>query len=357
MNKESKTFLKNFLSQCAPSGFEEPAQKVWVDRTKKYADSVTVDVMGNAIAVLNPDAKFKVMLAGHCDEIGLIVTHIADNGFIHISSLGGIDRSTLPGSEVWIQTDKKGFVKGVIGKKAIHLETGSERGHIPKIKDLYIDIGAKNKKDVYKLGVEVGNTTTHKPNYLELANNQISSKACDDRVGGFVISEVIKRLSTNKRLKVGVYAVSTVQEETGLRGATTGAYGVCPNVGIAVDVTFSTDTPSSDKSILGNIKLGDGVAVSIGPANNRKLNKLLKSVGKKKKIKMQLCADGSPNGTDTAVIQLSQSGVATALLSLPVRYMHTPVETVSLDDLESAVKLIVEIILSLKPTSKFIPKG
>lgn len=355
MQNESKKFLKNFLQQCGPSGFEEPAQKVWVDRTKKYAHKVTRDVMGNAIAVLNPEAKFKVMLAGHCDEIGFIITHIDDNGFLYMSTLGGIDKTTIPGSEVYIKTDKNGFVKGIIGKKAIHLETSSERGKTSAIKDLYIDIGAKNKKDVNKLGIEIGDTVTYKPNYLELNNDIISSKACDDRVGGFIISEVIRILST-KKFNIGVYAVSTVQEETGLRGATTGAYGVNPDVGIAIDVTFATDTPNSNKNQLGDIRLGKGAVLHPSPADNRILHKLLKDIAKKNKINYQIQPCGNPDGTDTAVIQLTRSGVATALISIPNRYMHTQVETVSLKDLCSAVDLIVKTILSLKSSSKFIPK-
>ena len=354
MNKESKQFLQSFLEQCGPSGFEEPAQKVWVDRTRKFADKVSVDVMGNAIAVLNPKAKFKVMLAGHCDEIGFIVTHINSDGFIYIEPLGGIDRTTVPGSEIWVSTSK-GVVKGVIGKKAIHLETASERGKVAKLSDVYIDIGAKNKKDAQKR-VEIGDTATYKPNYLELGNDIISSKACDDRAGGFIISEVLKILSAKKnKLNVGVYAVSTVQEETGLRGATTGAFGVNPDVGIAVDVTFSSDTPGSSKTELGDVQLGKGIVIHPGPANNRKLYALVKKTGKKKKIKFQIQTSGYPDGTDTAVIQLTREGVATVLLSIPNRYMHTQVETISIKDLESASKLIAETILSLKEKNDFIP--
>jgi len=355
MNKESKQFLKNFLMERAPSGFEEPAQEVWVDRTKKYSDSIKRDVMGNAIAVLNPKAGFKVMLAGHCDEIGFIITHVNSDGFIYVESLGGVDTLTVPGSEVWIQNEKK-VIKGVIGKKAIHLTEYSNRNKGLKIKDIYIDIGAKNKKDALKK-VEIGNPVTFKPNYLELENDLISSKACDDRAGGFVISEVIKILSTKKdKLKVGVYATSTVQEEVGLRGATTGAFGINPNVGFAVDVTFSTDTPGSSKTENGDVVLGNGVVLHPGCANNRKLYKLIKEVAKKKKLKYQIQSSGSPGGTDTSAIQLTRSGVATLLLSLPLRYMHTQVEVVALKDLENTAKLIAETILALKPNMEFIPK-
>lgn len=355
MNKESKQFLKNFLKQCAPSGFEEPAQKVWVDRTKNYADSVKRDVMGNAIAILNPKAEFKVMLAGHCDEIGFIITHVTKEGFIYVESLGGVDKATVPGSEVWIHSNK-GIVKGVIGKKAIHLQTSDERGKNLKIKDIYIDIGAKDDKEVFKK-IEIGDPVTFRPNYLELGNDLISSKACDDRVGGFVISEVIRILSSQKnKLKIGVYATSTVQEEVGLRGATTGAFGINPDVGFAIDVTFATDTPGSSKTENGDVVLGNGVVIHPGCANNRKLYKLVKQVATKKKLKYQIQSSGYPGGTDTSAIQLTRSGVATLLLSIPSRYMHTQVEVVSLKDLENTAKLIAETILALKPNMEFIPK-
>lgn len=355
MNKEPKQFLKKLLEQCAPSGFEEPIQRVWYDRTIAYADAMKRDIMGNAIAILNPDSEFKVMLAGHCDEIGFIVTYINSDGFIYVEPLGGIDRTTVPGSEVWIATSK-GTVKGIIGKKAIHLETADERGKVAKIKDIYIDIGVMNKKDALKK-VSVGDTVTFRPNYLELGNDRISSKGCDDRVGIFIVSEVIRILSAKKtKLKVGVYGVSTVQEEVGLRGATTGAYGINPNVGFAIDVTFSSDTPEASKEQLGDVVLGKGAVVRPGPANNRRLYELVRKVGDKKKIKYQVQASGYPGGTDTDAIQMTKSGVATVLMSIGNRYMHTQVETVSLNDLESGAKLIAETILELKPTSNFIPK-
>lgn len=355
MKSEHKQFLQKLLSQSAPSGFEEPIQKVWVERTKKYADLIKRDVMGNAIAILNPQAKFKVMLAGHCDEIGFIVTHISEKGYIYIEALGGIDKSTLPGTEVWIQTDKD-FVKGIIGKKAIHLEKSSERGKVSDIKDVFIDIGAKNKKEALKK-VEVGNTVTFKPNYLELNKDIISSKACDDRAGSFIVSEVIRILSEKRtKLNVGVYGVSTVQEETGLRGATISTYGIAPDVGIAIDVTHSSDVPNLSETTLGNIELGKGVVIHPCPCNNVQLYKLAKDIAKKKKIKHQVQASGYAGGTDTEVMQLSKDGVATMLLSIPVRYMHTPVETMSIKDIESTINLIVETILKMNNKTNFLPK-
>jgi putative aminopeptidase FrvX len=355
MNPESKEFLGKLLMESGASGFEENPQRVWRKRTKKYADKVDTDIMGNSIAVLNPKAEYKIMLAGHCDEIGLILTHISAEGFLYFDTIGGIDRSVVCGSHVDILTEK-GKVRGIIGKKAIHLETAAERGKVPKIKDLYIDIGATSKKDAKKV-VEVGDSVTFIPNYTELRNGIFTSKACDDRVGAFVASEVIKILSKKRnKLKVGVYSTATVQEEVGLRGATTSAFGINPNVGFAIDVSWTSDTPEACKKELGEVDLGKGGILHPGPANNRILYNLVKSVGKSGKIPYQVQSSGYPDGTDTAAIQLSRSGVATVLISIPNRYMHTMVETCAYKDLENTAKLIANTILKIKPTTSFIPR-
>lgn len=357
MDKESKRFLIDLLKQCGPSGFEEKAHKVWCDRTKKYADSIQRDVMGNSIAILNKDANFKIMLAGHCDEIGFIITHISDEGFLYVEAIGGIDRSVIAGTQVTIQTEK-GDVLGIIGKKAIHLELGTERGKALKIKDAYIDVGFKNKKDAEK-SVQVGDPVSFSPNFLELKNDLFSSKGCDDKVGAFVVSEVLKILhSKRKQLNknVGIYSTATVQEEVGLRGAVTSAFGINPDVAFATDVTFSSDTPDANKKELGDVKLGKGGVIHPGPANNKILYNLVKKVAKKKNIPFQIQSSGYPDGTDTSAIQLSRGGTATVLVSIPNRYMHTQVETCSYRDLESMSKLIAETILNIKPDMNFIPK-
>ncbi len=355
MKPESKEFLKNLLMESGASGFEESPQRVWTERTKKYTDCIKTDVMGNTTAVLNPEAKYKVMLAGHCDEIGFIITYISDEGFLYFEAIGGIDKCVVCGSHVDILT-QKGKVRGIIGKKAIHLETSDERGKVPKLKDLYIDIGASSKKDAKKV-IEVGDCVTFIPNYTELRNGIFTSKACDDRVGSFIVSEVIKILSLQKSLlKVGVYGVSTVQEEVGLRGATTSAYNINPDVGFAIDVSFSSDTPEANKKELGEVELNKGCILHPSPACNRKLLEMIKKVAKKNKIPYQIQATGYPDGTDTAAIQLSRAGSATALISIPNRYMHTMVETCAFNDLENTAKLIAKTILQLKPGMDFIPK-
>lgn len=357
MNKESKDFLQSLLIESSPSGFEEGVQNIWRTRTEKYADRVIRDVLGNTTAILNSSADFKVMLAGHCDEIGFIITHISDDGFLYFEEIGGIDRAVLSGSQVIISNSKN--VKGIIGKKAIHLEDSDDRGKVPKIKDLFIDIGANNKKDVEKL-VAVGDPVSFLSNYLPLQNDNFSSKGCDDKVGAFVVSEVIKILSKHKAklqaLQVGVYATATVQEEVGLRGAIVSAYNINPDIGFAVDVCFSSDTPTCEKKELGNVELGKGGVVHPGPVTNRILLELIKKVSKRKNIPHQIQACGCPDSTDTGMIQLSRTGTATALISIPNRYMHTMVETCSFKDLESTAKLIAETILAINPKMDFIPK-
>ncbi|HSG31572.1 MAG TPA: M42 family metallopeptidase [Thermodesulfobacteriota bacterium] len=354
MDKESKQFLVNLLNQSGPSGFEEETAKVWIDRTTKYADRVNKDVMGNSIACLNEGTSVKVMLAGHCDEIGFIVSHISDKGFIHIQPIGGIDRVTVSGAHVDILTEK-GKIRGVIGKKAIHLEDYNEYGKAPKYPDILVDIGAKNKKDALK-SVQIGDPVSYTPNFTELKNGIFSSKGCDDKVGAFVVSEVIKILSKKKdKLKVSVYAVATVQEEVGLRGATSGAYQVNPDVAFAVDVGWATVAPQGDVREIGTVNLGKGPVLHAGPVNNRKLLTLLKKVAKQKKIAYQLTSTGRPGGTDTSEIQLSRGGTATSLISIPNRYMHTQVETCAFKDLELTAKLIAETIVAIKPNTDFIP--
>ncbi len=365
MQKESKKFLCDLFDQCGPSGFEEDAQACWSKRTKKYANKVTRDVHGNAIAVLHPKPRPKpkskkekairrVMLTGHCDEIGFIITHISDDGFLHIANIGGIDPGVLPGSQVKVMTSK-GYLDGVIGKKPIHLMEPEDRKKTTQVKDLWVDIGAKDRKDALKV-VRVGNPVAFAQNFLELKNGIFSSKGCDDKVGAFVVSEVIKILSKKQTLDVEVWSVSTVQEEIGLRGARTSAFRVDPEIAIAVDVGFASDTPGIDKRVVGEVSLGKGPVLHAGPNINRALGKLLETTGKKKKIDCQFSSEPGATGTDANALQITREGVATALVSIPNRYMHTMVETCSFSDLENTAKLIAETILAITPKMNFIPK-
>lgn len=353
LGKDSMMFLENLLNSSGPSGFEIETAKIYREYTAKFADRVYTDVMGNSIAVLNEKAELKVMLAGHYDEIGFQVVYISDEGYIYFRNVGGIDRLTVPGTEIEILTNK-GRIPGVIGKKPIHLVKEKERDTVPKLEDLWIDIGAENKKEASNI-VSIGDPIAVRSNYKRLGKNKIMSKGMDDKIGAFVAAETLRELSA-KKISCAVYAVGTVQEELGLRGATPSAFGIDPHVGFAIDVGFATDVPDIPKKESGDLKLGKGPALSRNADNNPVLLKKLTDVAKKKKIKYQVKAGfRASGGTDTSTIQLTRSGVATALISIPNRYMHTPVEICDIRDVEGAIKLLAETIATLKPGESFVP--
>ncbi|MFC1461564.1 M42 family metallopeptidase [Verrucomicrobiota bacterium] len=352
MNKESLAFLKELMKQPSPSGFEVPAQKVIKARMKAFADKVTTDVHGNVIGVLNEKAGLKVMLAGHVDEIGLMITHVDDNGFIYFATIGGWDLIMAVGQRVCI-LGKNGTVLGVVGRKPVHQIDPEERNKKVKVEDLWIDIGASNKKDGLK-AVAIGDPVVVQPDFIELRNGLVSSRAFDDRVGAWVVVEVL-RLLKRKKLNVAVHAVSTVQEELGLRGATTSSYAIHPDAGIAVDVGFASDFPGGDPKKTGEVSLGKGPILHTGANINPILGNMLRSRAKSKKIKYQMQPEPRATGTDANTIQLSRGGCATALVSIPNRYMHSPVEVVSLKDLDGAAALIAETILAMSGRENFIP--
>ena len=352
MNKESLLFLKELMRQPSPSGFEVPAQKVIRARMQSSADKITTDVHGNVIGVLNEKAPLKVMLAGHVDEIGLMITHIDNKGFIYFATIGGMDPVVAVGQRVCI-ISQHGPVRGVIGRKPIHLMDPGEKGKELKMDDLWIDIGARDKKDALK-AVNVGDPLVINPDFIEMRNGLVSSRAFDDRIGAWVIVEVLRTLK-NRRLKVAVHAVSTVQEEVGLRGAITSAYNIHPDAGIAVDVGFASDCPGVDPKKVGDISLGKGPILHVGANINPVLGKLLITTAKKNRIRYQMQAEPRGTGTDANPIQLSRGGCAAALVSVPNRYMHTPVEVVSLKDLDASVALIAETILAMNGSESFIP--
>ncbi len=352
MKKQSLAFLEELLSVPSPSGFEQPGQAVIRKHLEKKADRLTVDVHGNLIAALNPDAKTRVMLAGHVDEIGLMVTHITDKGFIHFAAIGGVDVGLVAGSRVHLHT-KKGVILGVIGKKPIHQMSAEDRKKVPLMKDLWIDIGAKDKKDAEKY-VRIGDPVTWTCGYERLLNNAVVARGFDDRIGAFVVAETLRTLA-DKELPVALYAVSTVQEELGLRGARTSAFGIDPHAGIAVDVGFATDHPDADQKTYGETYLGKGPIVGLGANINRVLGSLILETADSQKIPYQLVAEPRATGTDANAIQISRAGVAAAVVSIPNRYMHTPVEVVSLDDVENAVKLLAETVMAIEPGMDFTP--
>ncbi len=348
MKKTSRQFLQKLLDTPSPSGYEQTAAKLWRQYVGQKVDNVTSDVHGNSIAVINPDADFKIMLAGHIDEIGLMVTHVDDNGFIFTSQIGGMDPSLLIGQRVKIMTEK-GDVFGVIGRKAIHLIKPEERKKAVNMENIWVDIGAKDKKDALKK-VSIGDAMIIDVQFRELANNMIVARATDDRVGAFAVAEVARELAKRKP-KIGIIAVATVQEEIGLRGAITSTYNVNPDAGICVEVTFASDHPDTDPKKTGEVKLGSGPVIARGPNMNPPLTEAIFKKAKSLKMDYQVIGFGRATGTDANAMQLSRGGVATALVKIPNRYMHTPVEVVSVSDLDDIVKLLVEFLAS-HPASK-----
>lgn len=354
MNKDTFEFLKSLQETPSVSGFEQPAMALIRTRMKPYADSIETDVHGNTIVAINPKGSPKVMLAGHCDQIGLMVRMINDDGFLYFNTVGGIDATVLPGTRVTVH-NKRGPVEGVIGRKPVHLMKPEERNNAKiELQDLWIDIGAKNKAAALKR-VAVADPVTYRLEMVRLGEDYITSPGLDDKVGAFVIMEAA-RLAKAMKLKCALYAVATVQEELGLRGARTSAYGIDPLVGIAIDVTHATDNPGADKRISGDIALGKGPVIERGPNINPVVGELLIEAATKAKIPHQIDAAAGATGTDANAIQITRAGVAAGLVSIPNRYMHTQVEVVSLTDLENAAKLIAQTVARIDAKMCFIPR-
>ncbi|VUT26587.1 MAG: Tetrahedral aminopeptidase [Candidatus Methanolliviera sp. GoM_oil] len=354
IEQRSLDFLKQLMNTTSPSGFEGEASHLWCDEARRFTDNVKVDLHGNSIAIVNQGGSPRVMIAGHLDEIGLMVNYIDDDGFIYFSGIGGWDPQILAGQRVWIQS-KEGKIKGGIGKKPIHMLTKEERKKAVEIKDLWIDIGAKDKKDAERL-ISIGDPIVLAYDLCEMENGLILSKGCDDKTGAFVALEAARMLSTLKP-KAEIYAVATVQEEVGLRGATTSAFGVDPKVGIAVDVGFATDFPTmkEEKKRVGDARIGSGPIIARGANINHKIYDLLVETAKEHKISYQISGAPRGTGTDANPIQLTRSGVAASLVSIPNRYMHTPCEVVSLKDIEETYKLIAYAIEKINDEMDLTP--
>lgn len=345
-------FFKKVLTTPSPSGYESPLQQVVRDYVGSFADKVETDVHGNVIAVKNPGAPLRVMLAGHCDQIGLIVQHVDEEGFLYVQPIGGWDPQVLIGQRLTVWTDS-GPVPGVIARKPIHLLNEEERKQVPKMKDLWLDIGATNKEDALKV-VRVGDPATIELQFTELRNRQAVSSAMDDKTGLWVVIEALRRADPAK-LQWGVYAVSTVQEEVGLRGSRTAAFSVDPQVGVAVDVTHATDCPTIEKKEEGDVRLGKGPVVYRGPNMNHKVVERLLKAADEHQIPYQLAASGRATPTDANSIQINRAGVAAGLVSIANRYMHSPVEMISLDDIDHAADLLARFVEGLTPDAGFIP--
>ena len=355
MRKESVAFLEKLLAAPSPSGYEQPAQRLFRDYVAPYCQ-VSSDVLGNVYGFIAGQGKNvpKVMLVGHSDEIGLQVKYIDDKGFIYFAAIGGVDAHLTPGKVVNIHT-AEGPLAGVIGKKPIDLMDNKDRETVVKLEAQYIDIGAKDKKEAQKL-VRVGDCVTFQSGFTRLQGDRVASRGFDDKAGSFVVAEVLRLVAASKKkLPVDLYGVSSVQEEIGLRGGTTSSYTVNPDIGICVEVDFATDQPDVERKHNGEVALGKGPILARGANINHTLFELLYSTAQQDKIPVQLTAAPRATGTDANVMQISRGGVATALVKLPLRYMHTPVEVVSLSDLEQAAKLIVATLKSITGREVFVP--
>jgi endoglucanase len=340
-------FLAELLHARSPSGAEQQAQAVFDAQVGPSADTYERDAMGNRIATLNPAGDPSLMLAGHIDELGFIITHVNKDGFLYFDTIGGHDRVIIPGRRVVIQT-RNGPVKGVTGKRAIHLMDAEDRRKVPEIHEIWIDIAARDRKEA--LGrVSIGDTATYDHEF-ELINGSVgAARAFDNKAGAYVVGETLRRLAERRgELAAKVVSVATSQEEIGTRGALTAAYAVHPQLAVAVDVGHATDHPDCDPRKHGETKLGGGPIICRGPNINPVIYDKLLAAAERAQIPYQLEADPRPTGTDARAIQMGRGGVATGLVSVPLRYMHTPSEMVDLADIERCVRLLVEFALSLK---------
>ncbi len=352
MRSVSLSFLRELVNAPSPSGFEQQAQAVVREYAGKFADEVTTDVMGNVIAAVNPGGRPRVMLAGHVDEIGFMVRYITDSGFIHFSPIGGVDAHLVPGQKVHVHS-AKGPVLGVVGKKAIHLMEPEERKKVLAFHQQWIDIGAPNRKEAEKR-VSIGDPVTFAANFEQLNGHLAVARGFDDKMGSFVVIEAL-RLAAAGKLKAAVFAVSTVQEEIGARGACTSAFSVDPEVAIAVDVTHGTDYPDADKKRFGETKLGAGPVLHRGANMNPIVTERLIAAAGKAKLDYQMTGVPGASGTDAWAMQLVRGGCASSVVSVPLRYMHTPIEVLDLRDLEAAAKLLAAFCTEFKSNVSFIP--
>ncbi|MFY0624770.1 MAG: M42 family metallopeptidase [Reichenbachiella sp.] len=347
MKKSSRDFLYKYLNNASPTGFETDGQKLWLDYVKPFTDSYITDTYGSVAAVINPEEKYKVVIEAHADEISWFVNYISDSGYIYVIRNGGSDHQIAPSKRVNIYTEK-GMVKGVFGWPAIHVRKGSSEKP-PTMENIFIDVGCESKEEVEKLGVKVGNVITFNDELMDLNEKFVCGRALDNRIGGFMIAEVARELHLKKvKLPFGLYIVNAVQEEIGLRGAEMMASRIKPDVAIVTDVCHDTHSPMYDKKISGDQKAGKGPVLTFGPAVQNNLLGMVMKVADKKKIPYQRAATSRSTGTDTDAFAYSNEGVASALISLPLKYMHTTVETAHYEDISNVIKLIYEFVTQLK---------
>lgn len=352
LKKSSLTFLEKYLNNASPTGYESEGQKLWMDYLKPYVDTFITDTYGTAVGVINPEAPYKVVIEGHSDEISWYVNYITENGLIYVIRNGGSDHQIAPSKRVNIHT-KKGIVKGVFGWPAIHTRISSKEENA-RIDNLFIDLGCSTKEEVEKLGVHVGCVITYPDEFMILNENKFVCRAIDNRMGGFMIAEVARLLHENKKkLPFGLYITNSVQEEVGLRGAEMITKTIKPNVAIVTDVCHDTTTPMIDKKIEGETQIGKGPVITYAPAVQNNLRELIITTAEENKIPFQRNASSRVTGTDTDAFAYSNGGVSSALISLPLRYMHTTVEMVHREDVENVIQLIYQTLLKIENNKSF----
>lgn len=352
LNERSHKFLREYLNNPSPTGFESGGQKLWLSYIKPYIDEYFVDTYGTVVGVINPKAEYKVVIEAHADEISWFVHYITKDGFIYLRRNGGSDHQIAPSKRVNIHTDK-GIVKGIFGWPAIHVrDAGKEE--TPTLKNIFLDIGCKSDKEVAELGVHVGCVITYEDEFMELNQRYFVGRALDNRIGGFMIAEVARLLKEKKdKLPFGLYIVNSVQEEVGLNGAQMIARKIKPDVAIITDVCHCTQTPMMNKIASGDQACGKGPVLSYAPAVQNNLLKLVIDTAKKNKISFQRQAASRATGTDTDAFAYSTDGIASVLISLPLRYMHTTVESVHKEDVEEVIMLIYHSLKTIKNKQDF----
>ena len=352
MDVNAQEFLFKYLNTPSPTGFESAGQQLWLDYVKPFADDYIVDTYGTAVAIVNPDAPYKVVIEAHADEISWFVHYITDDGYIYLKRNGGSDALIAPSMRVNIWTEN-GPVKAVFGWPAIHVRE-IEKESTPKVKDIFLDCGAATKQEVLDKGINIGCVATFQDELIELGDKLLCGRALDNRIGGFMIAQVLRRLRTEgKQLPFGLYVVNSVQEEIGLRGAEMIANRIKPNVAIVTDVTHDTYSPMYKKIEQGDIKCGKGPVLTFGPAVQNNLLKLIFAAAAENNIEVQRIVASRTTGTDTDAFAYAAGGIASALISLPLKYMHTTVETIAKDDMERVIDLIYHSVLKIEPGMDF----
>lgn len=355
LSKEALTFLRKYLNNPSPTGFEKEGQKLWLEYLQPFIDEHYVDSYGSAVGIINPKAPFKVVIEAHADEISWFVNYVSPEGLIYVIRNGGSDQQIAPSKRVNIHTEN-GIVKAVFGWPAIHTRLRSTEGKDPqpKVENIFLDCGARNRKEVEDLGIHVGCVVTFEDGFEELNYDNYICRAFDNRIGGFMIAEVARMLKEKKQqLPFGLYIVNAVQEEVGLRGAEMIAKRIKPDVAIITDVTHDTTTPMINKNIEGEIRCGSGPSITYGPAVHNILRDLIIKTAKKNDIPHQLHAVSRSTGTDTDAFAYSNDGTPSALISIPLRYMHTTVEMIKKDDVENTIHLIYQTLLNITPKTNF----